>query len=430
MTHEERAALVKLATDATKIGRASSGDEAHTNRNGKTESAASAVEPITVGLDTVTPENVEWIWQRWIPRGKLTLLAGHPGLGKSTVALDLAARVSIGEKMPDGTSGVEPSNVVLLSAEDGPADTIVPRLIRSGADLARIKLLTSYRIGTGSHDRDLDGIAGHSLQAIEAAIRLHSAALLIIDPLSAHMGSADSYKNSEVRALLRPLGDIAAKYGCAILLIEHLNKTQGQTVLHRVGGSVGLTAVARAVHMLVKHPVDASLRVLFCAKLNVAAQPDPIGVGFASDGAIEWTDAPTDFDPHAAVTELPPSRAREESRNPASCRPALVAAFEKLGSATKTEACKAAALASGRRKQRYFEELEKLVVEGVIVRDGSSGKYPTYRLSGCASTREPEPIGAPEMIDDSAVPVPVVRSGTDEEPPAPTDDDFIGEIDL
>ena len=169
--------------------------------------------PVVHTLSDVTAQSVHWLWPRRIARGKLGILAGEPGEGKSTMTLDLAARLTRpGGRMPDGVPAPDGA-VLLLSAEDGLADTIRPRLDACGADVRRVHALTATR--------DLDGTEhmlelGRDLPQLETAIERYSPALVIIDPLSAYLGRADTWRDNEVRALLSPLASLAEHHDCAI----------------------------------------------------------------------------------------------------------------------------------------------------------------------------------------------------------------------
>ena len=158
-------------------------------------SAEGAASAVLIALSAVAPESVQFIWQDRIARGKLNLIVGDPGLGKSFITLDIAARVSQGAEWPDG--GRAPTaDVVLLCAEDGLADTVRPRLDALGADVNRIHALTAVRLRDGN-ERHFSLV--EDLKHLEKAIERTSAAVLVIDPLTAYLGRTDSYKDSEVR---------------------------------------------------------------------------------------------------------------------------------------------------------------------------------------------------------------------------------------
>jgi hypothetical protein len=181
------------------------------DEKGQSEEPSVPTGAVFVRASAVTPTTVDWLWHRRIPLRKLSLISGDPGLGKSTLLLDLAARVSTGTPMPDGAP-VESGGVVILSAEDGEADTIVPRLIAAGADLARINILRGVRTERGV----ADVILPDHLPALREAVEDVEASLVIVDPFSAYLpGEVNSWRDADVRRALRPLSTFAESLGAA-----------------------------------------------------------------------------------------------------------------------------------------------------------------------------------------------------------------------
>lgn len=224
--------------------------------------------PVLVRLIDVTPERVEWAWPGRLALGKVTVLDGDPGTGKSTIALDIAARITTGSSMPDGGPGIGPAGVVVCSAEDGLADTIRPRLEAVGADLARVVSLT---IGDVGGERSI--AIPDDLGALEAAIINVGAKLVIIDPLMAHLpGSVNSYRDQDVRRALGPLAALGERTGAAILVIRHLTKATGSSPVYRGGGSIGIIGAARTGLLAAPDPDDetGARRVLAVVKSNLA----------------------------------------------------------------------------------------------------------------------------------------------------------------
>ena len=247
--------------------------------------------PVLVNLASVQRERVEWLWPGRLARGKLHMLDGDPGLGKSTTALDLAARLSRGVAMPDGAPANDgPAGVVILSAEDGVADTIRPRLEAAGAELTRIVALTAIVDADGER---MPGLPV-DLPAVEAGIRKVSAALVIIDPLMAYLPSdVNAHRDQDVRRALAPLAALAERTGAAILCIRHLNKQAGGHALYRGGGSIGIIGAARVGLLVARDPDDDERRVVAVTKNNLAAEPPSLAFRLVEDAEIgvarvEW----------------------------------------------------------------------------------------------------------------------------------------------
>ena len=215
-----------------------------------TADAAQAPQPAPDGVTAVPaaairPERVEWLWPDRIPRGTLTLLVGDPGLGKSLLAIGLAARLSRGEL---GQAGV----ALLATAEDIASATVVPRLIAAGADLKQVHLLQHHTGGTESVLQ-----LPRDASALHAQVEQTRAALVVIDPLMAFLaGSVDSYKDQSIRGALAPLQLLAQDTGAAVVAVAHLNKGQDAAPLRRIAGSVGLQAAARSTLLLGRDPTD------------------------------------------------------------------------------------------------------------------------------------------------------------------------------
>jgi hypothetical protein len=239
-------------------------------------------------LSTVQPEHVEWLWQGRIPLGKLTILDGDPGLGKSVLTLDLAARVSRGWEMPDGTQG-KAGGVVLLSAEDGLADTIAPRLAAAGADCSRVLALDSVPDLGGRRLPSLPLDVPH----IADATRRMDAKLVVIDPVMAYLGpEVNSHHDQACRRALFPLARIAEETGAAVLVVRHLNKLVGGSPLYRGGGSIGIIGAARSGLLVARDPDNQDRRVLASTKCNLAKLPPSLSFDLSSgDGGglrIGW----------------------------------------------------------------------------------------------------------------------------------------------
>ena len=245
---------------------------------GTTEGAAT--HPEIIRLCDVQPEAIEWLWPGRIAIGKITLLAGNPGLGKSFVTLDIAARVSRGGAWPDNQW--EPQavgGVVLLNAEDDLGDTIRPRLDSHLADVSKVIALQGIRgkDGDGEYKRGVD-LARDIDQLRTAIAAVESCRLVIVDPVSAYMGKTDSHKNCEVRSVLAPLAELAAETRVAILAVSHLRKGEGAAI-YRTMGSLAFVAAARAVWIVTEDTADPHRRLFLPAKNNLSN--DITGLGFA-----------------------------------------------------------------------------------------------------------------------------------------------------
>lgn len=244
------------------------------------EIAAAGVEAApryrAVRLSDVRRTTVEWLWESYIPAGKLTVFDGDPGDGKSTMGCDLAARISNGSTMPDG-SAAKVGTVLLLSAEDGISDTIAPRLAAAGADLSRVVVLDE------TYDEDEETgrrtprpieIPG-DLGMIEHLVRKEGVRLVIIDPLTAFLNKVDSHNDQSVRRALHPISKMAESTGAAFVVIRHLNKASGGKAIYRGGGSIGIIGAARAGFLIAPDPDDESgaRRLMAVVKMNIATKP-------------------------------------------------------------------------------------------------------------------------------------------------------------
>ena len=247
--------------------------------------------PRLVCMADVEPEAVRWLWPGRIPCGKVTLVIGDPGLGKSTMMLDLAARVSRGDRLPHGADDPISGDVVLLSAEDGLADTLRPRLDAAHADVRRVHCLEAVADTNGDeHFFSLD----RDLPDLEQAIRRTGAALVVIDPVSAYLGATDSYKDTEVRQVIAPLAKLAERTGVAIVGVAHLTKRSDAKAIHRAQGNVAFIAAARSAIAVGSDPTDEERRFVVSAKLNLGKKPPALAFRFSEEGRIDWEADPVE----------------------------------------------------------------------------------------------------------------------------------------
>jgi putative DNA primase/helicase len=261
-------------------------------------------EPVIVRLSDVEPRPVQWLWPGRIALGKLTLLAGDPGLGKSCLSLDLAARVSLGSPWPDDRTSTAPrGSVVLLGAEDGLHDTVRPRLDAMEADVKRIEALTAVKAADEADPRVFN--LARDLPALEEAIQAAGdCRLVVVDPISAYLGETDSHKNADVRALLHPLCELADRRGVAVVAVTHLNKGNGAAAMYRATGSLAFVATARAAWLVTRAANDASRRLFLPMKNNLADGTRGMAFTIRTGGVVEWEPEPVPMDADQALAAL------------------------------------------------------------------------------------------------------------------------------
>lgn len=237
---------------------------------------------MTVRMSDVQPVPINWLWPGRIAMGKLTLIAGDPGLGKSLITSFFAAVVSKGYTWPLDGSLAPNGSVVLLSAEDDPGDTIRPRLDAAGADCERIHILKAVQ------DFDADGKPIQRMFSFKKDIAvledllptLPDCKLVIIDPISAYLDGTDSHNNTDVRGLLAPIAALASEHKVAVILIQHLNKGNGGgSAMYRSMGSIGFIAAARAAYLVTKDKDNAERRLVMPVKNNLAR--DTTGLAYS-----------------------------------------------------------------------------------------------------------------------------------------------------
>jgi RecA-family ATPase len=254
-------------------------------------------ETVPMPLSELTARPVDWLWPGRIPFGAITVLAGEPGLGKSLLTLDLAARLSRGELSGDAGS------TLLLTAEDAREQVVVPRLIAAGADQSRV--LVPPRPTDGL---DLPLRIPDEMEAMRRLVIAGDVRLLVVDPFSAHLpGHVNGNSDKSVRGALAPLAALAEEQNLAVVLVAHLNKGESAHALHRIGGSIALPAAARSVLLLTRDPDDpeqtqGSLRVLAHVKSNLDRFQPSLAY------RIDETNVSAIDEPVPAIRELGPSR--------------------------------------------------------------------------------------------------------------------------
>ena len=241
----------------------------------KEPSKPETVKIIRISDVELTP--VEWLWKPYLPFGKLSVLQGNPGEGKTYFAMHLAAACTNGKLLPN-MERMEPFNVIYQTAEDGLGDTVKPRLIEAGADLDRVLVIDDSDVQLTLSD-----------ERIEKAIVENNARLVIIDPIQAYLGAdVDMNRANEVRPIFMRLGQVAQRTGCAILLIGHLNKAAGMQSLQRGLGSIDIAAAVRSVMFIGKLRHDPTMRILTHEKSSLAPPGVSLAFSLGDEGGFRW----------------------------------------------------------------------------------------------------------------------------------------------
>ena len=247
----------------------------------------------------IEPQRISWLWPERFAIGKIALIAGNPGLGKSQLTTYMASVVTNGDCWPNDEGQSPVGSVIILSAEDDAADTIVPRLIAAGADMSRVYIVEAVKVGQGENAAERQFNIVSDIDALcEAIDRIGDVKLVIIDPITAYLGTdkaVDSHKNASVRSALAPLQTRAARLGFSAVCVSHLNKGGGTEALMRVLGSLAFVAAARVAFLVVGE--KGTDRSLFISMKNNIGTKRP-GLAFRSvtkmttsgieAPAIEW----------------------------------------------------------------------------------------------------------------------------------------------
>lgn len=231
-----------------------------------------------ISMEDVQAEEVQWLWYPYIPLGKLTIVQGDPGEGKTTFVLAVVAALTRGEALPESEQAQSPMSVIYQTAEDGLADTIKPRLEASGADCAPVLVIDeSKRELTLCDDR------------LEQAVHRTGARLIVLDPIQAYLGDGvDMHRANEVRPVLKCVAAMAERTGCAVILIGHMNKAQGLKSGYRGLGSIDFRAAARSVLVVGRLKEDPTVRIVAQDKNSLA--PEGKSIAFQLDGerGFQW----------------------------------------------------------------------------------------------------------------------------------------------
>ena len=231
---------------------------------------------------SVTESAVDWLWYPYIPFGKITMIQGDPGCGKSTLMMSIISAVSNGSVAPDGRKLKKPMHVIYQCSEDGLSDTIKPRLTAAGADCANVAFL----------DEEINWVTIND-DSVRRAIADFNAKLLVIDPVQAYLGEADIASASGMRRVLRQLSLWAAMYDCAVVLIGHLNKKQNSKELYRSLGSIDLVATARSV-IQVERLQNDSISVIHHVKSSLSPKGRDLFFSIDASRKLEWLDIDPD----------------------------------------------------------------------------------------------------------------------------------------
>lgn len=235
------------------------------------------VELKLIHMEDVVSKEVEWLWYPYIPYGKITIIEGDPGEGKTTLVLKLAAALSRGLPLPcDDDKEYEPIHIIYQTAEDGIEDTIKPRLEKAGADCSMIRVIDET-------DKELS----MTDDRLEQAIIETGARLIILDPIQAYIGATvDMHRANEIRPVLKHLGIIAEKHNCAIILIGHMNKASGSKSTYRGLGSIDIQATARSVLLVARLRDKPNIRIMAHDKSSLAPAGDAIGFEMTEDNGM------------------------------------------------------------------------------------------------------------------------------------------------
>lgn len=264
-------------------------------------------EPVSRRLDSIEAEPITWLWDRRIPAREVTLIAGEGGLGKTSLVTDIAARLSVGRRLPGDDARREPMTIGFMSLEDDPGRVVRPRFALAAGDPTRFHVFDGFRTRTGTRvaelPADTEGIGGWC-QAIGAG-------LLVIDSWTAYATALDHHKGAEVRRVLGPLSELCHRAELTVLLIGHVNKATATRGAARVSGSADIVNAARSVYLVGRAPgEDPELRVLCPAKMNYCKPARALSFALEDCGQVARVDWRGEIDLHADDLE-PAHRPRE-----------------------------------------------------------------------------------------------------------------------
>lgn len=229
-------------------------------------------------MSEVETEEVKWLWYPYIPGGKITIIQGDPGEGKTTFVLELVALLTRGEPLPEENTASPPVSVLYQTAEDGLADTIKPRLVAAGADCERVLVIDESQKELTLLD-----------ERVEQAIRKTGAKLVVLDPLQAYLGeTVDMHRANEIRPIFKRLSAVAEETGCAVILIGHMNKAQGAKSSYRGLGSIDFRAAARSVLVVGRLRDNPTVRIAAHDKSSLAPEGRSIAFRLNPETGFQW----------------------------------------------------------------------------------------------------------------------------------------------
>ena len=231
-----------------------------------------------IQMSNVEVEDIKWVWYPYIPYGKITVVQGDPGEGKTTFVLALIALLTQGKPLPEEETGAAPINVIYQTAEDGLADTIKPRLLSVGADCERVLVIDENEVELTLSD-----------ERLEQAIKKTDAKVIVLDPIQAYLGGdVDMHRANEIRPIMKRLALLAERTGCAVILIGHMNKMGGAKSAYRGLGSIDIRAAVRSVLVVGRVKDEPTLRIVAHDKSNLAPEGKSIAFELDPDTGFAW----------------------------------------------------------------------------------------------------------------------------------------------
>lgn len=231
-----------------------------------------------IKLSEVKEEEIKWIWHPYIPYGKVTIIQGDPGEGKTTFVLSLIALLTTGTPLPEEETANDTITVIYQTAEDGLGDTIKPRLLSTGADLERVVVIDENEIQLTLSD-----------ERLEKAIVQTGAKLIVLDPIQAYLGAeVDMHRANEIRPIMKRLSLLAERTGCAVILIGHMNKMGSAKSAYRGLGSIDIRAAVRSVLVVGRVKDEPTLRIVAHDKSSLAPEGKSIAFELSPETGFSW----------------------------------------------------------------------------------------------------------------------------------------------